>query len=192
MYNRKWFRLFIPSQTLSKHHNYQTTKSPMQSCCSLQPQSILLVKGGHWIGDFHHVCTHNDVTYFQRLGEFDMGRSNLLTGEVWWQVTLVLPSREPNRPLHTFIRNYQGKSKADCSHNAEKGKSYFPYITIILLLKLIRDKSYGTYITVILLLKAQVIDVSDAVHIYVISSYTRSMPTVFQLQYFLKKKCYYH
>ena len=73
----------------------------------------------------------------------------------------------------------------------KKGKSYFPYITIILLLKLIRDKSYGTYITVILLLKAQVIDISDAVHIYVISSYTRSMPTVFQLQYFLKKKCYY-
>ena len=69
-------------------------------------------------------------------------------------------------PARTFMRNYQGKSEADCSHNAEKGKSYFPYITISLLLKLIRDKSYVPYSIVILLLKAQKIDVSDALHIY--------------------------
>ena len=103
---------------------------------------------------------------------------------IWscYMCTLVSPSREPNRPLRTFMRNYQGKSEADCSHNAEKGKSYFPYITISLLLKLIRDKSYVPYSIVILLLKAQKIDVSDALHIYVICtySYTRSMPTVFQ------------
>jgi len=87
------------------------------------------------------------------------------------------------------MRNYQGKSEADCSHNAEKGKCYFPYNTIILLLKLIGDNSYFPYNTIILLLKAQEFDVSDALHINGISSYTRPMPTVFQLHFFLKKKC---
>lgn len=46
--------------------------------------------------------------------------------------------------------------------------SYFPYGTIILLLKRIRDKSCVPYGTVILHLKAQEIGVSDTLHIYII------------------------
>ena len=81
---------------------------------------------------------------------------------------MVSPSREPGRLPRTFMRNSHGKSEADCSHNAEKCNSYFPYGTIILLPKRIRDKSCVPYGTVILHLKAQEIGVSDTLHIYII------------------------
>ena len=76
------------------------------------------------------------------------------------------------------------KARRTAATMRKRGKGYFPYSTIILLLKRIRDNSYVPYNTVILLLKAQEIVVSDTLHTYIsfISSYKRPMPAVFQLQ----------
>ena len=76
------------------------------------------------------------------------------------------------------------KARRTAATMRKRGKGYFPYSTIILLLKRIRDKSYVPYNTVILLFKAQEIAVSDTLHTYIsfISSYKRPMPAVFQLQ----------